>query len=342
MLPDPFFSPTHWAGAHLAAVRCRMNRQQARKQGDDLRRDVFKWQTAADFDRDRSARLACICRRDALDALSASRWLAPLPRGVLLRLAQRRIDTFARQLIAFDDRIARDGLAAASAWGLAQWAGPVAQTGEPAAPGHPLLLVSNHPGLVDAVALLSRLEEHDVRLLVAERPLFHAMPALRRQLIMVAAAGGGRSRAARDVVQHLRRGGTVVTYPAGRIEPDPASDPADALAALERWSPSTSWLARRVPELAIQPIVVGDVIASRYRRHWLARQAANAHDRDAVAAALQVLSAPPHGARPHLAIGASINGRSAAALHDETMHAMAHLMRSPPPTLTSRNVRGLP
>lgn len=279
------------------------------------------------------ARVAAICRRDALDALSASRWLTHVPRGLLLRLAERRIDTFARQLIEFDTRIARDGLAAASAWGLTQWAGPVSQTGEPAAPGQPLLLVSNHPGLVDAVALLSRLAEHDVRLLVAERPFFHALPALRRHLILVAAAGGGRAWSVRAAIQHLRAGGTVLTYPAGRIEPDPASDPADAQAALERWSPSATYLARRVPDLRVQPIAVSNVIATRYRRHWLARQAASAHDRDAVAAALQVLSAPPHGAHPHLAMGAAVSCRQTDAPHEDTLRAMARLMResqSPP------------
>ncbi|MGB7755842.1 MAG: hypothetical protein WBL23_07235 [Salinisphaera sp.] len=272
--------------------------------------------------------MAAICRRDALDALSASRWLTHLPRRLLLRLVERRVDTFARQLIEFDSRIARHGLAAASAWGLMQWAGPVSQTGKPAAPGQPLLLVSNHPGLVDAVALLSQLEAHDVRLLVAERPLFHALPALRRHLIMVAAAGGGRAWSVRAAVQHLRAGGTILTYPAGRIEPDPASDPADAQAALECWSASTTYLARRVPELRVQPIVVSDVIASRYRRHWLARQAANAHDRDAVAAALQVLSARPHGAHPHLAMGAALSCQPTDALHERTLRAMTGLMRA--------------
>ncbi|AWN15384.1 hypothetical protein [Salinisphaera sp. LB1] len=285
------------------------------------------------------ARVAAICRRDALDALSASRWLAQLPRRLLLRVVARRIDGFARQLIEFDDRIASDGLAAACAWGLGQWAGPVSQHGEPAAPGQPLLLVSNHPGLVDAVALLSRLAEHDVRLLVAERPLFHALPALRQHLIMVAAAGGGRAFAVRAATRHLRAGGTLLTYPAGRIEPDPASDLNDALTALECWSPSASYLARRVPELRVQPVTVSHVIAARYRGHWLAHRAANTHDRDAVAAALQVLSTPPHGAHPQLAWGAVLAGQPANALHAQTLDEMARLMRTSRPSAYATGIR---
>ena len=300
------------------------------QQGNDLRRNAsINQPSASDCSAGRAERVAAICRRDALDALSASRWLTHLPRRLLLRLIERRIDTFAQQLIEFDERIAREGLASASAWGLAQWAGPVCPSGQPEPPGQPLLLISNHPGLVDAVALLSRLHAHDVRMLVAERPLFHALPALRHHLIMVGADGGGRAKAIRAAVQHLRAGATVLTYPAGRIEPDPASDPAEALAALERWSPSTTYLARRVPDLTVQPIAVSHVIASRYRRHWLARQAANAHDRDAVAAALQVLSAPPHGACPRLAMGAALRGRPADALHADARHAMARLMSLP-------------
>lgn len=257
-----------------------------------------------------------------------------MPRPLLQRLVERRIEGFARQLVAFDDRIARDGLASASAWGLTQWAGPVQQCGEPASPGRPLLLVSNHPGLVDAAALLSTLADHDVRLLVAARPLFHALPALQAHLISVAPAGAGRAHALRAAVRHLRGGGTLLTYPAGRIEPDPAADWAGAQVALARWSPSVTYLARRVPALTVQPVAVSHVIAPRYRRHWLARQAIDSEDRDAIAAALQVLAARIHDNRPRLTIGAPITGGYADTLQSEIQRAMTALLhptRSGPP-----------
>ena len=302
---------------------------------DALHRDAATGQRShPGYESDRLARVADLCRQDMLAALSNSRWLARMPRRLLQRLVERRIAGFAGQLIEFDDRIARDGLAAASAWGLTQWAGPVRQLGEPARPGQPLLLVSNHPGLIDAVAVLSTLADHDVRLLVAERPLFHALPALQAHLISVAPAGAGRAHALRAAVRHLRNGGTLVTYPAGRIEPDPAADGPGAQAALARWSPSATYLARRVPALSVQPVAVSDVIAARYRRHWLARQATDSEDRDAIAAALQVLAARVHANQPRLAIGAPIAGVPAAALQGEIRHQMTALMHETQPEST--------
>ncbi|KEZ78735.1 1-acyl-sn-glycerol-3-phosphate acyltransferase [Salinisphaera hydrothermalis] len=294
---------------------------------DALHRDAATGQRSnPGYGSDRLARIAGLCRQDMLAALSNSRWLARMPRRLLQRLVERRIAGFAGQLIEFDDRIARDGLASASAWGLTQWSGPVQQYGHPAPPGGPLLLVSNHPGLVDAITLLSTLADHDVRLLVAERPLFHALPALQAHLISVAPAGAGRAQALRAAVRHLRSGGTLVTYPAGHIEPDPAADPGGARAALARWSPSATYLARRVPALTVQPVAVSHVIAAHYRRHWLARQAIDPEDRDAIAAALQVLAARVHDNQPRLALGTPITGVATNALQSEIKQKMTALM----------------
>ncbi|MDA3922784.1 MAG: hypothetical protein PF501_19210 [Salinisphaera sp.] len=118
-----------------------------------------------------------------MSALSASPWLRRLPLGLLDRYIHRSVDVVAARLADFNRRIEHAGLATASSWALLQWATGVSTVGQADIPtGAPLLIVCNHPGVVDALALLSQLEGHDVRVLVATRPLLDVLPALRRHL----------------------------------------------------------------------------------------------------------------------------------------------------------------
>ncbi|WP_423822157.1 hypothetical protein V5738_17680 [Salinisphaera sp. SPP-AMP-43] len=273
------------------------------------------------------ARITELCTHETVEALAQARGLAHLPHGLLRRLVRGRVRNFAATLAEFDARITRFGLAAASAWGLQQWAGSLSRTGDFRCPGQALLLVSNHPGLVDATTLLAQLGGHDVRLLVADRALFEVLPGLAPHLIRIAPTQDSRTMALRDAARHLRRGGTVVTFPAGRIEPDPASRPADARVSLGHWSPSAAGLARLVPKLAVQPALVRDVLATRYRNHILARRSIDAQGRDAVAAALQMLAARPDLVRPRLSIGSAIEAASAEGLQAEILGTMDRLMR---------------
>lgn len=272
------------------------------------------------------ARIAELCTHETVEVLARARGLGPLPHRLLQRVVRSRVQNFAATLAEFDDRIARFGLVSASAWGLQQWAGALRRTGDFRLPGQALLIVSNHPGLVDATAVLAQLGGHDIRLLVAERSLFDVLPGLAPHLIRIAPGHAPRAAALREAARHLRRGGTVVTFPAGQIEPDPASRLADARVSLGQWSPSAAGLARLVPELAVQPVLVRSVLAQCYRDHILARRSSDAEARDSVAAALQILAARPGLIRPGLSIGAAIQASATDTLHADILRTMGRLM----------------
>jgi hypothetical protein len=73
----------------------------------------------------------------------------------------------------------------------------------------------------------------------------------------------------RQVARHLQTGGAVLTFPAGRIEPDPAwSDPLPSTAG---WSDSTFVWARTVPGLRVQPVLVSGVREKAFVDPWWAR-----------------------------------------------------------------------
>src|ERR687889_1119820 len=174
------------------------------------------------------------------------------------RVPARRL---ARQILTYDRIVGESGLGTGGAWALKRLSRNTSIEGQENVPRvGPLLLVSNHPGLADAVALFAATPRDDLRVIAADRPFLDALPNTSRHLMTVAETPGGRSRVARAAARHLRGGGSVLTFPGGRIEPDPAVLPG-AVAALDRWSSSADLFARLIPELVVVPVVVSGVIS---------------------------------------------------------------------------------
>jgi hypothetical protein len=90
------------------------------------------------------------------------------------------------------------------------------------------------------------------------------------------------------VAQHLRRQGTLLLFPGGQIEPDPALLP-DAAAALDAWSESVDLFARLVPDLTIVPALVSGVLSPAALRHPLTRIRRAETDRRWLGATLQFI-----------------------------------------------------
>lgn len=240
-------------------------------------------------------RLEAITRAGVDDLLSAfglgEAGRGRLPLELVSRIPARRL---ARQIAAYDWIVGEWGLAAGGAWALERMSREARVGGRENVPREgPLLLVSNHPGLADAVALFATSPRADLRVVAAERPLLQALPNTSRHLITVQEDSPGRIGVVREATRHLRRGGAVLTFPGGRIEPDPATLPG-AVEALDRWSSSVDLFARLTPGLAIVPVVVSGVISPAALRNPLTRLRRHRRDREWLAATLQMLTPALH------------------------------------------------
>ena len=215
------------------------------------------------------------------------RGVARRPLELLSRVSARRL---ARQVATYDRVVGESGLRAGGAWALERMARRVEVEGRENVPREgPLLIAANHPGLGDSLALFATIPRTDLRVVAAVRPLLDALPNTSRYLLTVAEASPGRFGLVRAATRHLRDGGAVLTFPGGRIEPDPAVLPG-AAEALERWSASVGLFARLVPGLTVVPAIVSGVLSPTALRNPLIFLRRKREDREWLAATLQMMT----------------------------------------------------
>ncbi|WP_437522619.1 1-acyl-sn-glycerol-3-phosphate acyltransferase [Sorangium sp. So ce726] len=184
-----------------------------------------------------------------------------------------------RVLARFDRRTGEAGLHVAAREALAGFGARWTADAAPPSRGA-LLVVSNHPGAYDALALMAALGREDLMIVAADRRFLRALPHVSRRLLFVPIDEGGalalaaRSAGVRRALRHLRRGGALLHFPAGRIEADPAfAGKGDAL--LAEWQPSTGALLRAAAAAGGRAVVaiVSGVHSPRAKRLAITRWA---------------------------------------------------------------------
>jgi 1-acyl-sn-glycerol-3-phosphate acyltransferase len=224
--------------------------------------------------------------QDLLDGLGLGgvrrgRWLLEaLSRPAALR--------FARGVATYDAIVGQQGLAAGGAWAVQHLARGMEVHGQDRIPASgPLLIVANHPGLGDTTALFAAIPRGDLRIVAADRLFLRAMPHTSRHLLYIGDDPASRLRSIRAVARHLRSGGAVLTFPAGAIEPDPASLPG-AMESLRSWSASLELFVRLAGDVTVVPAIVSGVLSPHALRHPLTRIRRHPKDQQWLAALLQI------------------------------------------------------
>ena len=255
--------------------------------------------------------LTKVCADDLLSAfglgeLRYSRYLLRL----ISRIPARRL---ARQVVTYDEIVGESGLAAGGAWALEQMARRVEVEGLENVPREgPLLLAANHPGLSDTVALFATTPRANLRVVAAERPFLNALPNTSRYLFTVTKQPPGRFGLVRTATRHLRGSGAVLTFPGGKIEPDPAVLPG-AVEALEHWSASVDLFARLVPDLVVVPVIVSGVLSPTALRNPLTFLRRRKEDREWLAATFQMMTPALRNVTTRIAFGRPVHADDSAS-----------------------------
>lgn len=209
------------------------------------------------------------------------------------------------------------GLRAASQWICTHMIGPIDAIGAEHMPAQgPVLIVSNHPCLGDTVSLFASITRDDLRVVANRRPFLLALENTSAHMVYVEDDAGKRMSAFRSVAGELKAGRTALTFPAGKIQPDPAVRNADAAASLETWGESIGLLVRLVPDLTVVPAIVSGVYWPSIYNHPFLRRRADWAERDRLAAALQIIAAGVWRKTVNLAFGPALPARELAQLGD--------------------------
>jgi hypothetical protein len=178
-------------------------------------------------------------------------------------------DTLAR----LDHDVEEQGLPAAAQRALQRF-GVALQTSGAGRGEGPQLVLANHPGAYDALALMSALERKDLLILAADRQFLRALPRLSAHFLFVGESAGQRAGALKRAVTHLRRGGALLHFPAGQIEPDADFEP-DRASWLEPWQLGVSALVAACQRADGRVLVAGvrGVHSPRAKR-WLLNRVA--------------------------------------------------------------------
>lgn len=234
------------------------------------------------------------------DLVSSFGWQElPLPARMLRAAFRAPAAKFARQMLAFDELVAQVGLPQAGRQTLHGFASGLRVFGHENIPASgPALFLSNHPGMVDTLALFASIQRQDLRIIALNRPFLRSLPNTTRHLYFVGDQPAERISAVKQAALHLRRAnGAVLTFPAGHIEPDADVYPG-ALESLAEWTDSAGVFLRFAPETLIVPCFVRGVLWERAVKQPLTRIKKTRDERERLGAALQLLAHIMFNARP--------------------------------------------
>jgi 1-acyl-sn-glycerol-3-phosphate acyltransferase len=265
-----------------------------------------------------------VCINDLLDAFGLSRLRrSRRPLELLIRIPGRRL---ARQIATYDEVVGEFGLSAGGEWALERMTRRLKVEGREHVPRDgSLLLVSNHPGLSDAVALFASTPRPDLRAVASEWPLLDVLPNTSRHLFTLAENPAKWLGAIRAAARHLRGGGALLTFPAGRMEPDPAVMPG-AVGVLGRWSANVDLFTRLAPNLTIVPVVVSGVLSPAAFGNPVTRLRSLEEDRRWLASNLQMLVPALRNVCPRVTFGPPISDGAGKAISTVVLPEVQRLM----------------
>ena len=176
---------------------------------------------------------------------------------------------FAEIVLRFDHEIGQNGTAAGAQWLLAHFVKGYKSQGVEIIPHDgPLLIVSNHPASYDGMVIAACVPRNDLKIIIGEIPPYRYLPHVCQHVIFSPPAKNtfGRTQTIRNAIRHLKSGGSLLIFPRGGIEPDPAFMPAPD-AEFDHWSRSLEIFLRNVPETKVLVTAVSGVISERIFNH---------------------------------------------------------------------------
>jgi hypothetical protein len=161
-----------------------------------------------------------------------------------------------------------------------------------------LIVISNHPAALDVAILAAAVKRDDLKILASDIPIVQMLPNVRQHSIPVYYNIPMRLATVRDAIRHLSQAGSLLIFPRGNVEPDPAISPG-AMESMNGWSPSIELLLRRVPETLVVVSIASGMLSAGWYKNPLTNLWKKYEQRQKVAEVFQIAAQLVTGRTPH-------------------------------------------
>jgi hypothetical protein len=152
----------------------------------------------------------------------------------------------------------------------------------------PAIILANHPGAYDSMAIGSLIPRTDLNVIVAKTRLYQVLPHIHPHMHYASEDRSESMTALRQAVNHLKQGSILLQFGSGLIEPDPALYPLNE-AVFTRWSSSIEILMHKVPKVQVVPTIASNVLLKRFAHHPLTRLRREPMDQRRLAEFIQII-----------------------------------------------------
>ena len=152
----------------------------------------------------------------------------------------------------------------------------------------PAVILANHPGAYDSMAIGSLIPRTDLKVIVAKTRLYQVLPHIHPEMIYASEERSESMTALRQAISHFEADGMLLQFGSGLIEPDPALYPVDDT-VFERWSASIEVFMRKIPQVQIVPTIASNVLLKRFAQHPLTRLRKAGMDQRRLAEFMQII-----------------------------------------------------
>ncbi|MGB4595294.1 MAG: 1-acyl-sn-glycerol-3-phosphate acyltransferase [Anaerolineaceae bacterium] len=181
----------------------------------------------------------------------------------LQRLTAKPARKFAEILLRLDRSLAEGDIRKSSKLALDYFTNGQEFYGEERVPKEgPLLVVANHAGAADSIGAFSCVSRKDSSVVAGKRPMLEVLPHISRHLIFLETDPVGRMIDMHRIIGKLKLGETVILFPRGLLEPDPALIPG-TLQSIKAWSKSVGVFLAKVPETRLLPLLISQTVAPK-------------------------------------------------------------------------------
>lgn len=152
----------------------------------------------------------------------------------------------------------------------------------------PTIILANHPGAYDSIAIGSLVSRSDMKLIVSRTRFYQVLPNIYPNLIPASNDPQDRMLVLRKALDHLGQGGILLQFGSGLIEPDPALHPIGE-DVFRKWYSSIEIFLRKVPETVVVPTIASGVLLKRFDNHILTKLRREGLDKRRLAEFMQVI-----------------------------------------------------